>query len=68
MQSVYKKYSGLWQVEQTFYITKGAPELRPMFNFTKNALRRTFAFALSHTKSIKNLNEYSKKQHQLECR
>jgi hypothetical protein len=35
-KTVYEEYSGLWQVERAFRITKGTPELRPMFHFTKN--------------------------------
>jgi transposase len=31
---VYEQYSGLWQVERAFRITKGTLELRPMFHFT----------------------------------
>lgn len=31
---VYGEYSGLWQVERAFRITKGTLELRPMFHFT----------------------------------
>ncbi|KAA6304418.1 hypothetical protein EZS27_043934, partial [termite gut metagenome] len=34
-QTVYEEYSGLWQVERAFRITKGTLELRPMFHFTK---------------------------------
>lgn len=32
--TVYEEYSGLWQVERAFRITKGTLELRPMFHFT----------------------------------
>jgi transposase len=31
---IYEQYSGLWQVERAFRITKGTLELRPMFHFT----------------------------------
>jgi transposase len=31
---IYEQYSGLWQVERAFRITKGRLELRPMFHFT----------------------------------
>jgi transposase len=33
-QEVCQEYSGLWEVERAFRITKGALELRPMFHFT----------------------------------
>ena len=33
-REVYEQYSGLWQVERAFRITKGTLELRPMFHFT----------------------------------
>ena len=33
-KEVYEQYSGLWQVERAFRITKGTLELRPMFHFT----------------------------------
>jgi transposase len=33
-EEVYGQYSGLWQVERAFRITKGTLELRPMFHFT----------------------------------
>jgi transposase len=35
---VYEEYSGLWQVERAFRITKGTLELRPMFHFTKKRI------------------------------
>jgi transposase len=31
---IYEQYSGLWQVERAFGVTKGTLELRPMFHFT----------------------------------
>jgi transposase len=31
---IYEQYSGLWQVERAFRVTKGTLELRPMFHFT----------------------------------
>lgn len=33
-EEIYAQYSGLWQVERAFRITKGTLELRPMFHFT----------------------------------
>ena len=33
-KAVYEQYSGLWQVENAFRVTKGKIELRPMFHFT----------------------------------
>ena len=37
-KTVYQEYSGLWQVERAFRITKGALELRPMFHFTRKRI------------------------------
>ena len=37
-KTVYEEYSGLWQVERAFRITKGTLELRPMFHFTKKRI------------------------------
>jgi len=35
---VYEEYSGLWQVESAFRITKGTLELRPVFHFSKKRI------------------------------
>ena len=35
---VYEEYSGLWQVESAFRVTKGTLELRPVFHFTKKRI------------------------------
>lgn len=35
---VCEQYSGLWQIERAFRITKGTLELRPMFHFTKKRI------------------------------
>ena len=37
-KAVYEEYSGLWQVERAFRITKGTLEMRPMFHFTKKRI------------------------------
>jgi transposase len=37
-RTVYEEYSGLWQVERAFRITKGTLELRPMFHFTRKRI------------------------------
>jgi len=36
---VYEEYSGLWQVERAFRVTKGTLELRPVFHFTKERIK-----------------------------
>jgi transposase len=36
---VYEEYSGLWQVERAFRISKGTLELRPMFHFTQKRIK-----------------------------
>ena len=38
-ESIYKEYSGLWQVEHAFRVTKGTLELRPMFHFTEKRIK-----------------------------
>ncbi|GHV54634.1 transposase [Bacteroidia bacterium] len=35
---IYEEYSGLWQVERAFRITKGTLALRPVFHFTKKRI------------------------------
>jgi transposase len=37
-KDVYEQYSGLWQVEKAFRVTKGTLELRPMFHFTEKRI------------------------------
>ena len=37
-KQVYEEYSGLWQVESAFRVTKGTLDLRPMFHFTKKRI------------------------------
>jgi transposase len=37
-KTVYEEYSGLWQVERAFRITKGTLELRPVFHFTRKRI------------------------------
>ena len=38
-KTIYEEYSGLWQVERAFRITKGTLELRPMFHFTAKRIK-----------------------------
>jgi transposase len=38
-ENIYKEYSGLWQVEHAFRVTKGTLELRPMFHFTEKRIK-----------------------------
>jgi transposase len=35
---IYEEYSGLWQAERAFRISKGTLELRPMFHFTRKRI------------------------------
>jgi transposase len=37
-KTVYEEYSGLWQIERAFRVTKGSLELRPMFHFTRKRI------------------------------
>jgi transposase len=38
-KEVYEQYSGLWQVENAFRVTKGKIALRPMFHFTPKRIK-----------------------------
>jgi transposase len=37
-KDVYEQYSGLWQIEKAFRVTKGTLKLRPMFHFTEKRI------------------------------
>ena len=52
---VYEEYSGLWQVESAFRVTKGTLELRPMFHFTKERIEAHICICFVAYKVYKEL-------------
>jgi transposase len=59
-KTVYEEYSGLWQVEQAFRITKGTLELRPMFHFTKKRIEAHVCICFVAYKVYKELERILK--------
>jgi transposase len=59
-QTVYEEYSGLWQVERAFRITKGTLELRPMFHFTKKRIEAHVCICFVAYKVYKELERILK--------
>ena len=59
-QTVYTEYSGLWQVERAFRITKGTPELRHMFYFTPNRIKAHVCICFVAYKVYKELERILK--------
>ena len=59
-KSVYEEYSGLWQVESAFRITKGTLELRPMFHFTKKRIEAHVCICFVAYKVYKELERILK--------
>ena len=59
-QMVYSQYSGLWQVERTFRITKGTLELRPMFHFTPKRIKAHVCICFVAYKVYKELERILK--------
>jgi transposase len=57
---VYEEYSGLWQVERAFRITKGTLELRPMFHFTKGRIKAHVCICFIAYKVYKELERILK--------
>jgi transposase len=53
--AVYQEYSGLWQVERSFRITKGTMELRPMFHFTEKRIEAHICICFVAYKVYKEL-------------
>ena len=49
---VYEEYSGLWQVENAFRVTKGTLELRPMFHFTKERIEAHVCYLFCSLQSL----------------
>ena len=59
-KTVYEEYSGLWQVERAFRITKGTLELRPMFHFTKERIKAHVCICFVAYKVYKELERILK--------
>jgi transposase len=59
-ETVYSQYSGLWQVERAFRITKGTLELRPMFHFTPKRIKAHVCICFVAYKVYKELERILK--------
>jgi len=59
-QTVYEEYSGLWQVERAFRVTKGTLELRPMFHFTQKRIEAHICICFVAYKVYKELERILK--------
>jgi transposase len=59
-EKIYEEYSGLWQVERAFRITKGTLELRPMFHFTEKHIKAHVCICFVAYKVYKELERILK--------
>jgi len=59
-KAVYEEYSGLWQVEKAFRITKGTLEMRPMFHFTEKRIKAHICICFAAYKVYKELERILK--------
>jgi transposase len=59
-EKTYEEYSGLWQVERAFRITKGTLELRPMFHFTQKRIKAHVCICFVAYKVYKELERILK--------
>lgn len=57
---IYEEYSGLWQVERAFRITKGTIEIRPMFHFTAKRIKAHVCICFVAYKVYKELERILK--------
>ena len=57
---IHKEYSGLWQVENAFRVTKGTLELRPMFHFTAKRIKAHVCICFVAYKVYKELGRILK--------
>jgi len=57
---IYQQYSGLWQIEHAFRISKGTLELRPMFHFTKKRIEAHICICFVAYKVYKELERILK--------
>jgi transposase len=58
--TICEQYSGLWQIERAFRITKGTLELRPMFHFTKKRIEAHVCLCFVAYKVYKELERVLK--------
>jgi len=59
-EKTYEEYSGLWQVERAFRITKGTLELRPMFHFNPKRIKAHVCICFVAYKVYKELERILK--------
>jgi transposase len=59
-KAVCEKYSGLWQVERAFRITKGTLDMRPMFHFTERRIKAHICICFVAYKVYKELERILK--------
>jgi transposase len=59
-KQVYEEYSGLWQVERAFRVTKGNLELRPMFHFIQRRIEAHICICFLAYKVYKKLERILK--------
>jgi transposase len=59
-EKVYEEYSGLWQAERAFRISKGTLELRPMFHFTQKRIKAHVCICFVAYKVYKELERILK--------
>ena len=59
-KAIYEEYSGLWQVERAFRVTKGTLELRPVFHFTKGRIKAHVCICFIAYKVYKELERILK--------
>jgi transposase len=57
---IYEQYSGLWQIERAFRISKGTLGLRPMFHFTKKRIEAHVCICFIAYKVYKELERILK--------
>jgi len=55
-------YRGLWQIEQTFRITKNSLEIRPVFHYSPRRIRAHFAFCYIALALVRHI-EFILKKH-----
>jgi transposase len=57
---VYEQYSGLWEVEKAYRVTKGTLEMRPMFHFTPRRIEAHVCICFVAYKVYKELERLLK--------
>lgn len=57
---VHEQYSGLWQIEKAFRVTKGTIEMRPMFHFTAKRIEAHVCICFVAYKTFKELERILK--------